>query len=107
MEYTFEQLKKMNVSELRDIAKDIDHEAVHGHSTMHKEHLVLALCAALGIDAHEHHEVVGINKTAIKKQIRELKTKRDEAIAAKDKKETKRIRREIHHLKNKMRRAMV
>ncbi len=59
MAYTYEQLSKMNVADLRKIADGIEHEATKGHSTMHKEKLLPALCIALGIEAHAHHEVIG------------------------------------------------
>ena len=62
MEHTFDELRKKTVVQLREIAKDIDHDAVHGYTTMHKEELLPALCTALGVEAHEHHEVVGIDK---------------------------------------------
>ena len=39
---------------------------------MHKEELLVALCTALGIQAHEHHEVVGIDKSKVKAKIRAL-----------------------------------
>jgi predicted enzyme related to lactoylglutathione lyase len=47
---------------------------------MNKDHLLPALCKALGIDTHEHHAVVGIDKPAIKAKMRELKAKRDSAL---------------------------
>ena len=50
---------------------------------MNKEHLVVALAKALGIQ-HEHHSVVGIDKSSIKARIRELKTQRAAAIEAHD-----------------------
>ena len=43
----------------------------------------------------------------VKAQIRELKVKRDEALAAKDPVELKRIRRKIHRLKRKLHKATV
>ena len=107
MEYTWEQLHKMKVSELREIAEPLDHPELQGYSTMHKEVLVPALCHALGIEDHAHHEVVGVANTKIKQQIRELKKERDAALEAKDKDKLKKTRREIHHLKNKLRRATV
>ena len=48
MAHTYEELSKMTVVELRDIAKDVDHEAVQGATQMNKEHLLPALCKALG-----------------------------------------------------------
>lgn len=105
MDYTWEKLHKMRVSDLRDIAKGIEHQELQGFSTMHKEQLVPALCHALGIEDHAHHEVVGVNKTAIKQKIRALKKERDEAIAAKDKDKLKATRHDIHRLKLKLRQA--
>jgi hypothetical protein len=107
MEHTYEELHKMTVSQLRDVAKDVEHDAVHGYSTMHKEQLLLALCQALGIEAHVHHEVVGIDKTRVKGQIKALKVVRDEILASGDSKELKRIRRRIRGLKRKIRKATV
>ena len=107
MAHTYHDLHGMPVAQLREIAAETEHEALHGYSTMHKEPLVGALCEALGIEAHEHHEVTGIDKTPVKAEIRALKVKRDEAQAAGDQAETKRIRRRIHRLKHKLRRATV
>ena len=105
MDYTWEKLHKMRVSDLRDIAQTLNHEKLQGFSTMHKEQLVPALCHALGIEDHMHHEVVGLNKTKIKQQIRALKKDRDAAIAAKDGKKLKAIRHDIHRLKLQLRKA--
>jgi hypothetical protein len=107
MAYTFKELKKKTVAELREIAAGIDHEAVRGYTQLDKERLLVALCKALNIDMHEHHTAVGINKTAIKAQIKRLKQRRDEAIAASDKAQLKVIRRKIHRLKRVLRRAAV
>jgi hypothetical protein len=97
----------MTVAELKEIAKDLEHDALHGYTTMHKDHLVPALCQALGIEAHAHHEVVGIDKTVFKTKIRELKLQRDAAVADHDHKQLKVIRRRIHHLKRQMHKATV
>jgi cysteinyl-tRNA synthetase len=107
MAYTFEELNKMTVGDLRKIADGIDHEATKGHSTMHKEKLVPALCTALGIDMHVHHQVVGINKKKVKSEIRELKVQREEATQAKDYARLKQIRDRIHKLKHTLRKSMV
>ena len=107
MEHTFDELKKKTVAGLREIAKGIEHDALHGHSTMHKEPLVLALCTALGIEAHDHHKVLGVDKAKLKKEIRELKSKRDTALGAHDHKELKSIRRQLHHLRRRIRKATV
>jgi hypothetical protein len=106
MPYTFEQLSEMTVAALREIAKGIEHDAVTGYSTMHKEKLIPALCQALGIEAHKHHQVVGLDKGQIKLEIRKLKKIRNEALTAKDALKYRQILREIHHLKNRLRRAI-
>ena len=72
MTMTYEELKAKTIAELREIAKTIVHQAVQGYSQMNKEHLLPAMCEALGIDSREHHQVVGIDKAGIKKKIREL-----------------------------------
>ena len=106
MDYTFEQLKHKTVAELREIAKGIEHEALQGYTQMNKEHLLVAISKALGIK-HEHHDVVGVDKRAIKSSIRELKKKRDEALAAHDHSQLKVVRRTIHRLKRQIRKATV
>jgi hypothetical protein len=108
MDHTWEELHKMPVKKLRQIAEELgDHTELHGFLTMHKENLVPALCHVLGIEDHAHHEVVGIDKTAVKAEIRALKVERDAAIAAKDSVELKRIRRRIHRLKRQLHKATV
>lgn len=107
MAHTYEELKTMTVAALREIAEGIDHEAVHGYRTMHKEHLLPALCEALGIEAHEHHEVVGVDKSKLKARIRALKTERDAAYESGDAASAAAARREMKKLKRKLRRARV
>jgi DNA-binding IclR family transcriptional regulator len=107
MAYTHQELKHKTLAELRDIAKDIEHEAVQGYSQLNKEHLVVALCKALNIDMHVHHDVVGIDKAAIKSRIKALKAKRDAAIAAHDHAQLKNTRRSIHRLKRQIHKATV
>ena len=103
MAYTYHDLKLKTVQELRDIAKDVQHDAVQGYSQMNKEHLLPALCQALGIETHEHHDVTGIDKPAVKQKMRELRKKRDAAIEAHDGEELKSIRRQIHRLNRQIR----
>lgn len=109
MSLTYDELKHKKVDELREIAKGIEHQAVKGYTQMNKEHLLEAICKALNIDMHVHKHVAGVNKGALKKQIRQLKSKRDQLLNSKSfkKGELKEIRRDIHHLKNKLRRSMV
>ncbi len=107
MALSYEELKKMTAAQLREIASGIDHDAVHGYTTMHKEHLVKGICEALEIDMHVHHEVVGLNKTSIKSQIKSLKKQRDEALSKQDYTELKRLRHKVKTLKNKLKKATV
>src|SRR5260370_370530 len=81
MAYTYHELKEKTIVELRAIAKEVGQEAVQGFSQMNKEHLLPGRCGALGILIHDHVVVVGIDKPAIKAKIRELKQKRDQALA--------------------------
>ncbi len=107
MAHTYEELSGMTIAQLREIAAGIEHEAVRGHTQMHKEQVLLAICKALGIETHAKHQVVGLDKPKVKTQIRGLKAKRAAAIVAKDPKELKRIRHDIKRLKHKIRRALV
>jgi DNA-binding IclR family transcriptional regulator len=107
MAYTFEDLKHKTVNELRDIAKEMDHEEVQGYTQLNKEHLLEAICKALHIDMHVHHEVVGIDKSSIKSQIKKLKKQRDEAISSKKPDELKHIRKKIRNLKKALRKAAI
>ena len=106
MAYTYEELRHKTLAELRDIAKDMDHDAVQGYTQMNKEHLVGALAKALGIQ-HTHHDVVGIDKSSIKARIRELKTQRAAAVQAHDHAQLKVVRRTIHRLKRRIHKATV
>ena len=103
MAYTYHELTEKTIQELRDIATDIKHDAVQGFSQMNKEHLLPALCKALGVPIHEHHDVVGIDKPAIKAQMKELKEKRDAAIEAHDSDALRSVRRQIHRLNRQIR----
>jgi DNA-binding IclR family transcriptional regulator len=103
MAYTYHELKSKTVQDLRAIAKETNHEAVQGALQMNKEHLLPALCKALGIDAHEHHAAAGIDKAGIKTRMRELKKKKLAAIAARDHESLKSLRRNIHSLNRQIR----
>jgi hypothetical protein len=104
-DYTFDQLKKKKIADLREIAKGIEHEAVKGYTQLRKDELLVALCKAVGIDPRHHAHVVGIDKGAIKKQIAALKGERDAALAARDREKLHRVRRRIHKLKHQLRAA--
>ena len=105
MDYTFKELKEKTVAQLKEIAKGIEHEAVKGYTQLNKDHLLSAICTALGIDMHVHHEIKGLDKSKLKIKIRKLKSERDQVLPTRDKKKLKSIRRQVKRLKNKMRRA--
>ncbi|MGD2218463.1 MAG: hypothetical protein PVJ64_17025 [Gemmatimonadales bacterium] len=107
MAYTYDELYKKTVAELRQIAKADDHESLRGYSTMHKADLLHALCQVFGIDEHVHHEVVGVDKRKLKATIRELKKQRDAAREAHDLAQLKHVRKRIKRLKRRIRRATV
>ena len=107
MAHTFEELKHKTMVELREIAKGLEHEAVRGYSQMNKDHLLPALCKALDIEMHAHHEVVGLDKGKVKAQIKALKAERAKALEAHDHAQLKTIRRQIHRCKRQIRSATV
>ena len=103
MAHTYEELKPKTIEQLREIAKGLDNEAVKGFSQMNKDHLLPALCKALGIDAHAHHHAEGIDKVAIKTKMKELKQQRAAALQAHDPERLKNVRRHLHHLNRQIR----
>ena len=107
MAHTYDELKHMKVAELREIAKGLEHEAVKGYTQLNKDHLLKALCTALGIDTHVHHHAEGIDKQKVKTRIKELKKKRDEILASQSRDGLLPLLREIHGLKRALRRATV
>ena len=107
MSHTYDELKHLTVAQMRELADGIENEALEGHSQMRKEELLSALCTALGVEMHVHHDVVGIDKAAIKAQIRDFKKQRDAALESHDHRQLKSVRRKIHRLKRRIRRATV
>jgi hypothetical protein len=100
--HTYEELKGKTVAELREIAKD----TVQGASQMNKDKLLPALCKALGVEGHAHHEVHGVDKPAIKAKMRELKAERGKALEAHDHERLQSIRRHLHKLNHQLRAHM-
>ena len=104
MAVTYDELHNKTVAELREIAKGIDHDAVRGYTQMNKEHLIPAICRALGIDTHAHHHVVdGFEKSQIKARIRALKAERERALQTHDHERLHMLRRELHTLNHRIR----
>ena len=106
MAHTFPELKHKTLVELKEIAAGVE-PAVQGYTQMNKDHLLEAICKALNIDMHAHHEVKGIDKSAVKAKIREWQKKRDEAKAAGDRANLKVALNHIHHFKHQLRKSMV
>ena len=103
MPQTYHELKQKTVAELRELAKDMKDEGVQGYSQMNKDRLLPALCRALKIDMHEHHVAMGLDKSALKAKIRQLKHERDRALGAHDHPSLKNIRRQLHALNRQIR----
>ena len=99
---TEKPLEKMTATELREVAGDIPE--ITGAIGMNKEELIKAIKEARGIV----DEVVITKSSAVKEiksKIKALKTKRQAAIEAKDKKMATIYRRQISRLKKKSRKA--
>jgi len=108
MAHTYEELKHKTVDQLREIAKELgDNEHVKGYSQLNKEHLLPAVCKALGIDTHAHHAATGIDKAKIKSTINSLKGDQQKAIEGHDHDKLKRVRRRIRALKRRIKAATV
>jgi hypothetical protein len=105
MAHTYEELKKKTVAQLRDLAKDLQHEAVQGYTQMNKDHLLPALCKAFGIEAHEHHAAVAAEKSALKIKMREIKAACEKAVSEGDHDRLHRLRREYHHVNHSLRKS--
>jgi hypothetical protein len=106
MAFTYHELKEKNIGQLREIAKDVKHEAVQGYTQLNKEHLLVALCTALSIPVHEHHDAVGIDKASVKAKARALKKEREAALAAGDHAKLKALRRTIHGLNRQIKKHL-
>lgn len=103
MAHTYEELKHKTIAELRELAKDLQHEAVQGYTQMNKDHLLPALCKALGIEAHEHHAAMGAQKAATKAKMREIRSACEKAIADGDHDTLRSLRRQYHKLNHGLR----
>ena len=106
MAYTFHDLKSKTVAQLRELAKTVENDELKGAQQMNKDHLLPVLCKALGVDTHEHHQAVGIDKPALKAKIKALKTQRAEALTKHDHDLLKNVRRQIHRINRDIRRHL-
>jgi DNA polymerase III epsilon subunit-like protein len=101
--HSYEELKSKTVAELRELAAGLDHEAVKGYTQLNKDHLLPALCKALGIEAHEHHAATDAEKNLIKAQMREIKVAAAKARDTGDYDALHRLRRQYHGLNHALR----
>jgi hypothetical protein len=95
-------LEKMTVKELREVAKDIPQ--IVGVHAMKKEELIVEIKKAKGIE-DEPLKKTDATIAQLKQKIKALKTERQAALEAKDKKKATIFRRRISRLKKKTRRA--
>ncbi|HEU5257103.1 MAG TPA: hypothetical protein VFU28_14020 [Vicinamibacterales bacterium] len=103
MATTYEDLKKKTVAELRDMAKGLTHQAVQGYTQMNKEHLLPALCKALGIERTHHHAEAGFDKSQMKTRMKMLRAERGKALEAHDSAKLRVLRTELHALNHRIR----
>lgn len=101
--HTYEELKKKTVAELRELASTLQHEAVQGYTQLNKDHLLPALCKALGIEAHQHQAAIDAQKNIIKQQMRDIKAASEKAREAGDHDALHRLRRQYHGLNHALR----
>ncbi len=106
MAHTYDELHKMTVAGLCEIAEAQDSDDLRGYKSLKKAELLALVCKVLGVDAHEHHTARGIDKAAIKAQMRELRVARNAAIDAHDHKGLRIVRRKLHSLNRKIRRGV-
>ena len=99
----YHELEKTTVVHLREMAQE--YEDVKGTSGMNKQQLIDLLCEKKGIE-RPHKVVVGIDKAAIKAEIRALKKVRQEALDTKDRKKLHETRHQLHRLRHKLRKAI-
>lgn len=95
-------LEKMTATELREVAKEIPE--ITGAHGMNKSELLDAIRKARGIEVPGKQKDLSYVR-ALKAEIKSLKTKRDEALEAKDAGKATLLRRKISKLKKKTRRA--
>jgi len=107
MPYTIEELKHKTLADLRDIAKGIEHEAVQGYTQLNKEHLLPAICKALGIEHSHHHVEAGFDKSELKMRMKMLRVELDKSLEAHDSAKRRAIRSELHALNHRIRTHIV
>jgi hypothetical protein len=93
-------LEKLTVNELREMAHK--YEDIKGAVGMKKRELIDILCEKMGIEK-KHALPTGIGRRALKAKLRELKKRRDTAMAAHDHKGLKRVRTLMRRTRHRLR----
>ena len=101
----YHDIQKTRVTDLRVMAKEHLPD-VKGLSGLKKEDLVNMLAEKLGIEQPHKHVAAGMGKRVIKAKIRELKKERVAAMEAGQVEDLRRVRKEIHRRKRRLRRMM-
>jgi hypothetical protein len=115
MENKEKPLKKMTAKELREIALGI--EGIQGVHAMKKDELIAAIRKAKGLAdeepkkvkpaAHKKEEKVTLTKAELKQKIKEMKTKKAEALQQNNWRMAQILRKRISRYKKRTRRATV
>ncbi len=95
-------LERMTAKELREMALGLS--GIEGVHAMKKEELIAAIRAAKGLP-HPQKKVV-LTTAELKKQIKELKLQKAEALEQGKRSEAALLRKQISRLKKRTRRAM-
>lgn len=106
MAYTYDELHKKTIAELREIAKGVEDESVKGFTQMNKEHLLPLLCKALKVEMHPHVVAAGVRR-GLKAKVRQLKKRQRDALKAKEYAKMPALKRGIHNLKRELRKTIV
>ncbi len=101
MEPKEKPLEKMTAKELREMALGLS--GIEGVHAMKKEELIAAIRAAKGLP-HAQKKVI-LTTAELKKQIKELKLKKAEALEQGKRSEAALLRKQISRLKKRTRRA--
>ncbi len=101
MENKEKPLEKMTAQELREMALGLS--SIEGVHAMKKEELIAAIRAARGLP-HPQKKVI-LTTAELKKQIKELKLKKAEALEQGKRSEAALLRKQISRLKKRTRRT--
>ena len=78
---------------------------MQGYTQLNKEHLLPALCKALGIDSHAHHAAAIAEKASVKASMRAINAEKAKALESGDRALLRQLRRHYHRLNHSLRAA--